>query len=89
MVYIADLKSAVARHEGSSPSARTIKEIVMKTVLFKNRMNSEQFYCNDPKVVQTIDGVEYLVVHRPGQDRQFLMRKDALEKIGKVLDTAK
>ncbi len=52
-------------------------------------MNSEQFYCNDPKVVQTIDGVEYLVVHRPGQERQFLMRKDALEKIGKVVDRVK
>jgi hypothetical protein len=61
----------------------------MKTVLFKNRMNSEQFYCNDPKLIQTIEGVDYLVVQRPGQTRQFLMRKDALEKIGKVLDKAK
>ena len=61
----------------------------MKPMLFKNRMNSEQFYCDNPKVVQTIDGVEYIVVHRPGQERQFLMRKDALEKVSKILDKAK
>ena len=71
------------------PPLAPIKEIVMKPMLFKNRMNSEQFYCDNPKVVQTIDGVEYIVVHRPGQERQFLMRKDALEKVSKILDKAK
>lgn len=43
-------------------------------------MNNEQVICNDTRLVETIDGVEYLVVHRPGTDRQFLMRKDVLEK---------
>ena len=53
----------------------------MKPTLFRNRLNSETFYCNDLRLVENIDNVEYLVVHRPGSDRQFLMRKDALEKI--------
>lgn len=52
----------------------------MKPIAFKNRMNNEQVICNDTRLVETIDGVEYLVVHRPGTDRQFLMRKDVLEK---------
>ena len=44
-------------------------------------MNSETFYCDNLRLVETIDGVEYLLVQRPGQSRHFLMRKDALEKV--------
>ena len=53
----------------------------MKPVTFKNRVNSDKFICEDTRQVETIDGVEYLIVHRPNNNRQFLMRKDALEKI--------
>lgn len=53
----------------------------MKPVTFKNRMNSEKVICDDTRQVETIDGVEYLVVRRIAQDRRFLMRKDALEKV--------
>ena len=53
----------------------------MKPTLFKNRLNQELLYCNNVKLKQVIDGVEYLIVHRPHNDRQFLMRKEALEKI--------
>lgn len=53
----------------------------MKAVTFKNRMNNEQFLCDDVRTVQHIDGVEYLLVHKIAQDRKFLMRKDALEKV--------
>ena len=53
----------------------------MKPVTFKNRLNSDKFICEDTRQVETIDGVEYLIVHRPNNNRQFLMRKDALEKI--------
>ena len=53
----------------------------MKPVLFKNRMNNERFVCEDVRAVDVIDGVEYLVVHRPNEQRVFKMRKDALEKI--------
>ena len=57
------------------------KESSMKTMTFKNRFNGEIVVCNDVKTVQVIDGVEYLLVSRKIQDRKFLMRKDALEKI--------
>ena len=53
----------------------------MKTITFKNRFNGEQVVCNDTKAIQVIDGIEYLLVSRTIQDRKFLMRKDALEKV--------
>ena len=53
----------------------------MKAMTFVNERNGEQVICNNTRMVETIDGVEYLVVHRPGTDRQFLMRKDALKKV--------
>ena len=48
---------------------------------FKNRMNNESFVCDDVRAIEVIDGVEYLLVHRPNEHRMFKMRKDALEKI--------
>ena len=56
----------------------------MKTITFKNRFNGERVVCNDTKAVQVIDGVEYLLVSKTVQDRKFLMRKDALEKVNGV-----
>lgn len=56
------------------------KEIDMKPVTFKNRVNNERFICDDVRTVEVIDGVEYLVVHRPNESRLFKMRRDALEK---------
>lgn len=53
----------------------------MKPVTFKNRMNSDRVICEDTRKVETIDGVEYLVVHRTDNKRPFLMRKDALERV--------
>ena len=53
----------------------------MKSVTFKNRMNSDKVICEDTRKVETIDGVEYLVVHKIDNQRPFLMRKDALEKV--------
>lgn len=53
----------------------------MKTIVFKNKFNNERVVCMDAKLVQVIDGVEYLLVSRTVQDRKFLMRKDALERI--------
>jgi len=52
----------------------------MKPVLFKNRMNGERFVCDDVRAIETIEGVDYLLVHRPNEYRIFKMRKDALEK---------
>ena len=47
---------------------------------FKNKMNGERFVCEDVKTVEVIDGIEYLFVHRPNEQRMFKMRKDALVK---------
>jgi hypothetical protein len=52
----------------------------MKPQFFKNRFNGERFVCEDVRAVETIDGVEYLLVHRPNEQRVFKMRRDALEK---------
>lgn len=52
----------------------------MKPVTLKNIRNGEKLICQDTRSVQTIDGVEYLVVHRPGNLRSFLMRKEVLTK---------
>jgi hypothetical protein len=53
----------------------------MKSVTFKNKMNGEQFICDNTKAVELIDGIEYVVVHRSGSDRHFLIKKDVLEKV--------
>jgi predicted small metal-binding protein len=53
----------------------------MKPMTFKNRMNGERFVCDDVRTVEVIEGVEYLIVHRPNEHRVFKMRKDALERI--------
>ena len=66
---------------GSNPAGPAIKETAMKAITFKNRFNGERVVCNDTKAVQVIDGIEYLLVSKTIQDRKFLMRKDALEKI--------
>ncbi len=53
----------------------------MKPILLKNKLNGEQVVCDDIKLSESIDGVEYLLVRRVGTDRRFLMRKDILEKV--------
>jgi hypothetical protein len=53
----------------------------MKTVTLKNRLNNEIVICENIKDFYVIDGVEYLQVCKPGQERKFLMRKEALETV--------
>jgi hypothetical protein len=63
-------------------SAEKEKEISkMKPMTFRNILNGERFVCDDVRTVEFIDGVEYLIVHKPNEHRVFKMRKDALEKI--------
>ncbi len=52
----------------------------MKATMFKNRFNNERFICDDIRMTEFIDDVEYLIVHRPNEHRLFKMRKDVLEK---------
>lgn len=53
----------------------------MKSMTFKNILNGEKFVCDNVRTVEVIDGVEYLIVHRPNEHRVFKMRKDALERV--------
>jgi hypothetical protein len=53
----------------------------MKTVVFKNRRSNEKFVCDNVRDVRVIEGIEYLQVHRLDNPRNFLMRRDALEKV--------
>ena len=53
----------------------------MKPMTFQNRLNRERVECDNVRDVEVIDGVEYLRVRKPNTARQFLMRKDSLEKI--------
>jgi hypothetical protein len=52
----------------------------MKPVHLRNSLNGERFVCEDIRAVDEIEGVEYLVVHRPNETRQFKMRRDVLVK---------
>jgi hypothetical protein len=53
----------------------------MKIITFKNKFNNERVVCHDTKAIQLIDEIEYLLVSKTVQDRKFLMRKDALERV--------
>ena len=53
----------------------------MKPVTFENKLNRERVVCDDTKLSQWVDGVEYLAVHRENSPRIFLMRKDSLQKV--------
>ena len=57
----------------------------MKAIMLKNRFNNEHFICDNIRLTETIDGVEYIVVHRPNEQRPLKMRRDALEKISAPL----
>ena len=53
----------------------------MKPVMFENKLNRERVVCDDTRLSQWVDGVEYLAVHRENSPRMFLMRKDSLQKV--------
>ena len=53
----------------------------MKAVTFQNQMSRERVICEDLRDERTIDGVQFLLVHRYGNDRSFLVRKDSLKKV--------
>lgn len=55
----------------------------MKTIYFENFRNKEKFVCHDLTDIRTIDGIEYLRVFKFGTNRDCLMRKDQLRKLGK------
>ena len=75
------------RDVGSIPARpANLKETDME---FKNRLNGELFFCENPRMIQEIEGVEYLIVSKPGSSRQFLIRKDVLEKVSSNIKSKK
>jgi hypothetical protein len=52
----------------------------MKPVHLRNSLNGERFVCEDIRAIDEIEGVEYLLVHRPNETRVFKMRRDVLVK---------
>jgi hypothetical protein len=56
------------------------KSIPIKTINLVNPMNGDTWCCNNYDNVKIIDGIDYITVHKPDNDkRTFLMRKDALK----------
>ena len=53
----------------------------MKQITFKVLRTNEIVVCEDVKDIRVIEDVEYLTVHKENNQRSFLMRKDALEKV--------
>lgn len=53
----------------------------MKEIVLENIFNQDKFECTNLHDVETIEGVQYLKVHRQGNVRVMLMRKDALKKV--------
>ena len=50
-----------------------------RTVALVNPLNSEMWYCKDFADTKEIEGVPYVTVFKPeNEKRTFLMRKDAL-----------
>lgn len=65
---------------GSIPAGPANKENIMKPMAMKVIHSGERFICDDLRNVDIIEGVEYLFVHRPNEQRIFKMRKDVLVK---------
>ena len=61
----------------------------MKQNRFLNQMNGEIFVCEDTRVVDTIDGVDYLLVKREDSPRVFKMRRDVLKPLNNTAAKSK
>jgi hypothetical protein len=53
-------------------------------VKLQNPLNTEEWICEDYNQVTHIDGVEFIRVHKPSEERLFLIRKEALKVIKKL-----
>lgn len=56
----------------------------MKTTYFESIRNKEKYECRDLSDIMVIEGVEYLRVFKLGTQRDCLVRKDQLKKLGKL-----
>jgi len=58
-----------------------METIVNKPIVFENKITRERLICDNIRLVRVFDGVEFLSVHRVNESRNFLIRRDALEKV--------
>ena len=55
---------------------------VPKTIVLVNPINNEVWYCDDFTKVKSIDGEEFITVHKPENPKRFfLIKKNALKVI--------
>lgn len=60
---------------------KTRQQKEMRPIKLVNPLNQENWWCLDYNKIHSVDGVDYIFVFKPEkQDRQVLMRKDALKK---------
>ena len=52
-----------------------------KPVVFENKITLERLICDNINLKRYFDGITWLSVHRPGEERRFLMREDALRPV--------
>jgi len=68
-------------HNEKNPS-----KVKPKTTILRNPLNSDEWFCDDYSLVKNIDGVSYITVYKPNDNkRTFLMRKDALKVTSSAL----
>lgn len=56
-------------------------ENVMKSLVFENIYNKEQFISIGKKEVKYIDGIEYVKMFKPDNKREVFVRKDFLKRV--------
>lgn len=56
-------------------------------VRLKNLLSNETWICEDYSNVKTVDGIEFIEVHKENSQRKFLMNKNSLAKV--KVETAK
>lgn len=49
--------------------------------MFENKITRERLVCDNINLVRWFDGVAYLSVRKPSEERRFLIRRDALQRI--------
>ena len=54
---------------------------MFKSAVFENKITRERLICDNVDLVRWFDGVAFLSVHRPGEERRFLIRRDALQEV--------
>lgn len=53
----------------------------MKSLVFENIYNKEQFISIGKKEVKYIDGIEYVKMFKPDNKREVFVRKDFLKRV--------